>query len=112
MIARVQPIMHWYSVFQFNFIIVFSGTTQYPLLLKFDFWVLLKYLSTYKKMSVKSFIIIGRVSSEALIEEKLLHAKSLFGLLHVWLEEISLQAWFSIMQVALSMLQFGTTLAL
>ncbi|PWA35551.1 Leucine-rich repeat-containing protein [Artemisia annua] len=65
-----------------------------------------------KRPSVESFIIIGRVSSEALIEEKLSHAKSLFGLLHVWLEEISLQARFFIMQVALWMLQFRTALAL
>ncbi|PWA41388.1 ABC2-like protein [Artemisia annua] len=65
-----------------------------------------------KRPSVESFIIIGRVSSEALIEEKLSHAKSLFGLLHVWLEDISLQARFFIMQVALWMLQFRSALAL
>ncbi|GJY23055.1 leucine-rich repeat-containing protein [Tanacetum coccineum] len=45
-----------------------------------------------KRPSRESFIITRRVSFEALIEEKLSHAKSLFGLLHVWLEEISLQA--------------------
>ncbi|PWA56293.1 ABC2-like protein [Artemisia annua] len=65
-----------------------------------------------KRPSVESFIIIGRVSSEALIEEKLSHANSLFGLLHVWLEDISLQARFFIMQVALWMLQFRSALAL
>ncbi|PWA71375.1 Leucine-rich repeat-containing protein [Artemisia annua] len=65
-----------------------------------------------KRPSVESFIIIGRVSSEALIEEKLSHAKSLFSLLHVWLEEISLEVRFLIMQVALWILQFHTALAL
>ncbi|PWA49553.1 ABC2-like protein [Artemisia annua] len=64
-----------------------------------------------KRPSVESFIIIGRVSSEALIEEKLSHAKSLFSLLHVWLEEISLEVRFLIMQVALWILQFRTALA-
>ncbi|PWA95150.1 Leucine-rich repeat-containing protein [Artemisia annua] len=55
---------------------------------------------------------LGRVSSEALTEEKLSHAKSLFSLLHVWLEEISLEVRFLIMQVALWILQFRTALAL
>ncbi|KAJ9540696.1 hypothetical protein OSB04_027202 [Centaurea solstitialis] len=59
-----------------------------------------------QRPSVESFIIIGRVSSEALIDEKLLHAKSLFSLLRIWLEEVSLEARFGIMQVALWMLQF------
>ncbi|XP_076911942.1 putative ABC1 protein At2g40090 [Bidens hawaiensis] len=57
---------------------------------------------------VESFIIIGRVSSEALIEEKLSHASSLFTYLFVCFEQISLEARFFIMQVALWMLQFRT----
>nr|GEZ74011.1 putative ABC1 protein At2g40090 [Tanacetum cinerariifolium] len=65
-----------------------------------------------KRPSVESFIIIGRVSSEALIAEKLSHANSLFSLLHVWLEDISLEARFLIMQVALWILQFRTASAL
>ncbi|KAI3748837.1 hypothetical protein L6452_12221 [Arctium lappa] len=59
-----------------------------------------------QRPSVESFIIIGRVSSEALIDEKLSHAKSLFSLLRIWLEEISLEVRFGIMQAALWILQF------
>ncbi|KAI3793219.1 hypothetical protein L1987_35835 [Smallanthus sonchifolius] len=58
-----------------------------------------------QKPSVESFIIIGRVSSEALIEEKLSHANSLFTSLLVGFEQISLEARFLIMQVALWILQ-------
>ncbi|XP_076918603.1 putative ABC1 protein At2g40090 [Bidens hawaiensis] len=61
-----------------------------------------------QRPSVESFIIIGRVSSEALIEEKLSHASSLFTYLFVCFEQISLEARFFIMQVALWMLQFRT----
>ncbi|CAH1418658.1 unnamed protein product [Lactuca virosa] len=63
-----------------------------------------------ERPSVESFIIIGRVSSEALIEEKLLNANSVFRLVSVWLEEISLEARFFIMQLALWMLQFRRAL--
>ncbi|XP_076916484.1 putative ABC1 protein At2g40090 [Bidens hawaiensis] len=59
-----------------------------------------------QRPSVESFIIIGRVSSEALIEEKLSHASSLFTYLFVCFEQISLETRFFIMQVALWMLQF------
>ncbi|KAJ9540697.1 hypothetical protein OSB04_027203 [Centaurea solstitialis] len=59
-----------------------------------------------QRPSVESFIIIGRVSSEALIDEKLLHAKSVFSLLRIWLEEVSLEVRFGIMQMALWVLQF------
>ncbi|XP_076918598.1 putative ABC1 protein At2g40090 [Bidens hawaiensis] len=61
-----------------------------------------------QRPSVESFIIIGRVSSEALIEEKLSHVSSLFTYLFVCFEQISLEARFFIMQVALWMLQFRT----
>ncbi|KAI3788507.1 hypothetical protein L2E82_01275 [Cichorium intybus] len=64
-----------------------------------------------QRPSVESFIIIGRVSSEALIEEKLSHANSIFSLTRVWLEEISLEARFMIMQFALWVLQFRRALA-
>ncbi|KAL7600181.1 hypothetical protein Lser_V15G25906 [Lactuca serriola] len=63
-----------------------------------------------ERPSVESFIIIGRVSSEALIEEKLLNANSVFRLVSVWMEEISLEARFFIMQLALWMLQFRRAL--
>ncbi|KAJ0657964.1 putative ABC-type Cd(2+) transporter [Helianthus annuus] len=65
-----------------------------------------------QRSSVESFIIIGRVSSEALIEEKLSHATSLFTYLFVCFEQISLEARFLIMQVALWILQFRTALSL
>ncbi|MFS8013050.1 putative ABC-type Cd(2+) transporter [Helianthus anomalus] len=65
-----------------------------------------------QRPSVESFIIIGRVSSEALIEEKLSHATSLFTYLFVCFEQISLEARFLIMQVALWILQFRTALRL
>ncbi|KAJ0661644.1 putative ABC-type Cd(2+) transporter [Helianthus annuus] len=65
-----------------------------------------------QRSSVESFIIIGRVSSEALIEEKLSHATSLFTYLFVCFEQISLEARFLIMQVALWILQFRTALRL
>ncbi|KAK1409354.1 hypothetical protein QVD17_35880 [Tagetes erecta] len=58
-----------------------------------------------QRPSVESFIIIGRVSSEALIEEKISHANSLFTFLLVYFEQISLEARFLIMQFALWMLQ-------
>ncbi|PWA62364.1 ABC2-like protein [Artemisia annua] len=65
-----------------------------------------------KRPSGESFIIIGRASFEALIEENLSHAKSPFSLLHVYLEEISLEAQFFIMQVDLWILQFRTAATL
>ncbi|KAJ0661647.1 putative ABC-type Cd(2+) transporter [Helianthus annuus] len=65
-----------------------------------------------QRPSVESFIIIGRVSSEALIEEKLSHATSLFTYLFVCFEQISLEVRFLIMQVALWILQFRTALSL
>ncbi|KAD2805177.1 hypothetical protein E3N88_38554 [Mikania micrantha] len=39
-----------------------------------------------QRPSLESFLIIGRVSSEAVIEEKLLHAKTLSRLISVWFE--------------------------
>ncbi|MFS7967612.1 hypothetical protein Hanom_Chr09g00787731 [Helianthus anomalus] len=54
-----------------------------------------------QRPSMESFIIIGRVSSEALIKEKLSHVASLFTYLFVCFEQISLEVRFLIMQVAL-----------
>ncbi|KAL8247811.1 hypothetical protein R6Q59_009027 [Mikania micrantha] len=65
-----------------------------------------------QRPSVESFIIIGRVSSEALIEEKLSHANSLFTILLVYFEQISLEARFLIMQIALWMLQLRAAFSL
>ncbi|KAL4587244.1 hypothetical protein LXL04_000112 [Taraxacum kok-saghyz] len=60
--------------------------------------------------SVESFIIIGRVSSEALIQEKLLRANSVIGLVGVWLEEVSMEVRFLLMEFALWMLHFRRAL--
>ncbi|KAL8192894.1 hypothetical protein R6Q57_027342 [Mikania cordata] len=65
-----------------------------------------------QRPSVESFIIIGKVSSEALIEEKLSHANSLFTILLVYFEQILLEARFLIMQIALWMLQLRAAFSL
>ncbi|KAJ9553300.1 hypothetical protein OSB04_017345 [Centaurea solstitialis] len=65
-----------------------------------------------QRPSLESFLIIGRVSSEAVMNEKLSRAKSLFSLISIWLEEISLEARFIVMQVALWVLQFQKSLSL
>ncbi|PWA48279.1 putative aarF domain-containing protein kinase 1 [Artemisia annua] len=65
-----------------------------------------------QRSSLESFLIIGRVSSEAVIQEKLLKAKSLFSLISVWLEEISLEVRFTILRLALWVLQFKKSLSL
>ncbi|MFS7961201.1 hypothetical protein Hanom_Chr08g00712091 [Helianthus anomalus] len=65
-----------------------------------------------QRPSLESFLIIGRVSSEAVIEEKQLHAKTLFSRITVWFEEISLEARFILMRMALWALQFKKSLSL
>ncbi|KAL4575022.1 hypothetical protein LXL04_021862 [Taraxacum kok-saghyz] len=65
-----------------------------------------------QRPSLESFLIIGKVSSKAVIEEKLSHAKSLFSLISIWFEEISLKIRFFIMQLALWVLQFQKSLSL
>ncbi|KAI7732418.1 hypothetical protein M8C21_028325 [Ambrosia artemisiifolia] len=65
-----------------------------------------------QKPYLESFLIIGRVSSEAVIEEKILRAKTLFSLISVWFEEISLEARFILMRIALWALQFKRSLSL
>ncbi|CAH1418871.1 unnamed protein product [Lactuca virosa] len=65
-----------------------------------------------QRPSLESFLIIGRVSAEAVIEEKLSNAKSLFSFIGIWFEEISLEARFIIMQLALWVLQFPKSLSL
>ncbi|XP_024027926.1 putative ABC1 protein At2g40090 [Morus notabilis] len=54
--------------------------------------------------SLETFLIIGRVSSEAVIEAKLLQKKSFLPWLNVWLDEILLEARLLGMQVALWLL--------
>jgi aarF domain-containing kinase len=65
-----------------------------------------------KESSLQTFLIIGKVSSEAVIEAKLLQNKSLLRRLKVWLEEILLDARFFGMQIALWLLQLRKSLSL
>ncbi|KAK1307222.1 putative ABC1 protein [Acorus calamus] len=55
--------------------------------------------------SLETFLIIGRVSSEAVSETKWLQKKSLLPKINIWLEEISLEARLFFMQIALWFLQ-------
>eukprot|EP00257_Ricinus_communis_P023520 XP_015583524.1 putative ABC1 protein At2g40090 [Ricinus communis] len=55
--------------------------------------------------SLETFFIIGKVSSEAVIEAKKLQRKSFLSRLDIWLEEILLEARLLAMQIALWLLQ-------
>ncbi|XP_015877370.3 putative ABC1 protein At2g40090 [Ziziphus jujuba] len=68
--------------------------------------------SLLQRSSMETFYIIGRVSSEALIEAKLLQRKSFLTWLSVWLDEILLEARLLAMQVALWLLRTRKTLNL
>ncbi|GKU92114.1 hypothetical protein SLEP1_g5883 [Rubroshorea leprosula] len=61
--------------------------------------------------SLETFLIIGKVSSEAVIEAKRLQSKSLLHRLNIWLEEILVEARLLGMQLALWLLQLRKTLA-
>ncbi|KAK4489268.1 hypothetical protein RD792_005065 [Penstemon davidsonii] len=54
--------------------------------------------------SLETFLIVGRVSSEAVIESKLLQSKSFFSRVCVWFEELLLEARLFGMQIALWLL--------
>ncbi|KAL7229152.1 hypothetical protein ACSBR2_007784 [Camellia fascicularis] len=68
--------------------------------------------SLLKGSSLETFLIIGRVSSEAVIETKLLQNKSSLWRIKVWLEEWLLEARLFGMQVALWLLQLRKALTL
>ncbi|GLT89179.1 hypothetical protein SLE2022_071740 [Rubroshorea leprosula] len=61
--------------------------------------------------SLETFLIIGKVSSEAVIEAKRLQSKSLLHRVNIWLEEILVEARLLGMQLALWLLQLRKTLA-
>ncbi|XP_030491249.2 putative ABC1 protein At2g40090 isoform X1 [Cannabis sativa] len=63
-----------------------------------------------QESSLETFLIIGRISSEAVIEAKLLESKSLLVRLNVWIDEILLDARLFGMQVALWLLQLKRAL--
>ncbi|CAK9135788.1 unnamed protein product [Ilex paraguariensis] len=60
--------------------------------------------------SLEMFFVIGRVSSEAVIEAKLLQKKSFLRLINVWLEEVLLEIRFSCMQIAYRLFQLRKAL--
>ncbi|CAM8913585.1 hypothetical protein QQ045_031157 [Rhodiola kirilowii] len=60
--------------------------------------------------SLESFLIIGRVSSEAVIEAKRLQARSIFGRMNVWFEEKLLEFRLWVMQLALLLIQYRKAL--
>ncbi|XP_047938456.1 putative ABC1 protein At2g40090 [Salvia hispanica] len=62
--------------------------------------------------SVETFLIVGRVSSEAVIESKFLHSKSILSRLHVWFEEFLSEARLFGLQFAVWLLKFQKALTL
>ncbi|XP_058007798.1 putative ABC1 protein At2g40090 [Hevea brasiliensis] len=60
--------------------------------------------------SLETYFIIGKISSEAVVEAKKLQRKSLLRWLDVWLEEILLEARLLGMQIALWLLQLRRAL--
>ncbi|WOH09058.1 hypothetical protein DCAR_0728511 [Daucus carota subsp. sativus] len=67
--------------------------------------------SLLQRSSLESFLIIGRVSSEAVIEAKLLQNKSFLRYISAWLEDLSLEARMFVMRIALWIFQLRRTLA-
>ncbi|OUZ99089.1 UbiB domain [Macleaya cordata] len=61
--------------------------------------------------SLETFLIIGRVSSEALLETKRLQSKSFLSGLSIWLEEILLEARLFSLQIAVWLLQVRKALS-
>ncbi|KAG2723895.1 hypothetical protein I3843_02G168600 [Carya illinoinensis] len=67
--------------------------------------------SLVQESSLLTFFVVGKVSSEAVIEAKLLQRKSLLCWLNVWLAEILLEARLFGMQMALWLLQLRKALS-
>lgn len=68
------------------------------------------FLEQLQRPSLETFLIIGRVSSEAVIEGQFLQSKSFLRWIHAWLEGMSLEARLLVIQIALWVLQFRRTL--
>ncbi|KAK6156128.1 hypothetical protein DH2020_010376 [Rehmannia glutinosa] len=62
--------------------------------------------------SVEAFLIVGRVSSEAVIYSKLSHSTSFLSHIHVWVEEFLLEARLFGMQIALWLFKLQKALTL
>lgn len=63
-----------------------------------------------QRSSPETFLIIGRVSSEAVIEGQFLQSKSFLRWIRAWLEGMSLEARLLVIQIALWVLQLRRTL--
>lgn len=87
-------------------------------------WILLTWLLQWsadvsfifyqqiKRPSLESFLIIGRVSSEAVLESLLSQKKSLLSWINFWVQKILLKGRLCIMHIALWLLQLQKTLTL
>ncbi|KAL6531082.1 hypothetical protein OROHE_014152 [Orobanche hederae] len=62
--------------------------------------------------SLETFLIVGRVSSEAVIESRLLRSRSILSRIQVWFEEFLLDARLFGMQITLWLLKFRKALTL
>ena len=69
------------------------------------------FIEQLQASSLQTFLIIGKVSSEAVIEAKSLQNKSLLCWLNVFLDEILLEVRLFGMQIALWLLQLRKSLA-
>ncbi|PIA59399.1 hypothetical protein AQUCO_00400344v1 [Aquilegia coerulea] len=67
--------------------------------------------SLLQRPSLEHFLIIGRISSEAILERKMLQRKYFFSGLSIWLEEILLEARLLTMQIALWLLSWRRLLS-
>lgn len=68
--------------------------------------------SLLKGSSLESFLIIGKVSSKAVIDIQMSQNKSFMGRLYIWLEDMLLELRLFSMQMALWLLQFRKALTL
>lgn len=116
MIVCEQSIIHWYgnlkqpdfhvlkfSWFNLKFAQEDLGCTSSTFI-----WTMIFTLEMFKQRqgsSLESFLIIGKVSSEAIIEAKRLQARSIFSKMNVWFEELLLEARLWGMQLAIWLLQ-------
>ncbi|XP_049410977.1 putative ABC1 protein At2g40090 isoform X1 [Solanum stenotomum] len=62
--------------------------------------------------SLESFLIIGRVSSEAVLESMLLQKRSLFSWINFWIQKILLEGRLCVMHIAVWLLQLQKALTL
>ncbi|KAL6581216.1 hypothetical protein OROMI_007139 [Orobanche minor] len=62
--------------------------------------------------SLETFLIVGRVSSEAVIESRLLRSRSILSRIQVWFEEFLLDARLFGMQITLWLIKFRKALTL